>query len=297
LEKLQRENILSAPVINSNNQIIGIVDTLDIALFVIGLFPKDVPLSNLDEKELRVVLDTGLKFEQTPISSVLELSQGIKKNYQHLFTIKRTTPVSKLLEMFYEGVHRVIVVDTDGHTVLNIVSQSDLLAILSQCLPYLDKKDRAKSIAELKLGVGTDKLIKVNANTKTIEVLSKMQPDIDKPILSAVPAVDTEGRLIASFSASNLKGLGQASFSSLLLPVLTFLTVQPESKNFLSNLATFKALHPVTCSWNSPFEMVVERMVAHKVHRLWVVEENKPVGLIAIADVFKVFIPWANQSV
>jgi predicted transcriptional regulator len=117
---------------------------------------------------------------------------------------------------------------------------------------------------------------------------------------------------VASFSASNLKGLQkvrettcslkpfiltflQSSFVGLLLPVLAFLTLQPESGNFLSNLSKFKSLHPVICTRDATFETVVERMTAHKVHRLWVVENDKPLGLIAISDIFKIFIPWANK--
>jgi CBS-domain-containing membrane protein len=125
--------------VNSNRQIIGIIDTLDVALFVISLFPSDIPLENLEEKDLKVVLQTGSKFEETPISTILELSQKVKSKYEHLFTIKKSAPVNKLLEMFYEGVHRVIVVDEDNHTALNIISQSDLLSVLAQCLPYLER--------------------------------------------------------------------------------------------------------------------------------------------------------------
>jgi CBS domain-containing protein len=294
LEKLDAANILSAPVINDKNEIMGIVDVLDIVLFVIGSFPKDIRLENLDEKELRKVMKTGSEFDQAEISTVWELSARFKSNYEHVFRVKRTTPVSKLLEMFYEGVHRVIVVDVDGHTALNIISQSDLLSILSQCLPYLDVKERTKPVNQL--GLGTQKLASVSTDTKTITVLSKMQPDVDKPIFSSVPIVDSEGRLVATFSASNLKGLRQTNFPSLLLPVLTFLTIQPESKQFLSNLGKFKSLHPIVCSSTSSFETLVEKMVAHKVHRLYVVEDNKPVGVISIGDVFKVFLPWANTS-
>jgi len=278
--------------VNEKNHIVGIVDVLDIALFVIGLFPKDIPVENLNASELRKVMETGSHFEQTEIATVLELSLKFKQNYEHMFRVKTTLPLTKLMEMFYEGVHRVIIVDEDGTTALNIVSQSDLLRILSQCLPYLDNKEATNTVNELALG--TSQVVSVSSDAKTISVLATMQPDVDRPILSAVPVVDSKGRLVAVFSVSNLKGLRETNFTSLLLPVLTFLAVQTESKNFLSNLGKFKSLHPITCSPNSTFETLVEKMVTHKVHRLLVVEDNKPVGVISMGDLFKAFLPWAS---
>jgi len=81
---------------------------------------------------------------------------------------------------------------------------------------------------------------------------------------------------------------------SLLLPVLAYLTIQPESKDFRRNLIRFKSIHPVTCGSDTSFEVAIERMVAHRVHRLWVVEDTKPVGVVSIGDIFKVFLPWTS---
>jgi len=297
LNQLETENILSAPIMNENQNVVGIVDVLDIVLFVIGLFPKNMPLDNLDENELRTIMATGGKFDSTPISHVLELSNGIKRGYKHLFTVQKSTPINKLLEMFYQGVHRVLVIGEEKERRLeSIVSQSDLLSLLAQCLPYLEDSEKKKTIVQLKL-FDKSSLRTVSADTKTISVLSKhMQPNIDLPIFSAVPIIDNDGNLVANFSASNLKGLRQTSFIALLLPVLAYLTIQPESADFRKNLARFKSIHPVTCTENTPFDVVVERMVAHRVHRLWVVQDNKPIGVISIGDVFKVFLPWTHSS-
>jgi len=150
-------------------------------------------------------------------------------------------------------------------------------------------------VKDLYLSTSASDLVSVNAETKTLSVLLRMQPDINKPLLSAVPIIDNEGNLIANFSASNLKGLRQHTFMSLLLPVLAYLTIQPESKDFRRNLSRFKSIHPVTCTAETSFEVAVERMVSHRVHRLWVVDDGKPIGVVSIGDVFKVFLPWASQ--
>lgn len=64
-------------------------------------------------------------------------SAQIKSGYQHLFTVHLSSPVDKLLEMFYQGVHRVVVMADDHSTALNVVSQSDMLALLAQSMPLL----------------------------------------------------------------------------------------------------------------------------------------------------------------
>lgn len=53
---------------------IGIVDVLDIVLFVIGLFPKEISLDNLSEEDVKKVIETGEKFEKALIGDVFELS-------------------------------------------------------------------------------------------------------------------------------------------------------------------------------------------------------------------------------
>eukprot|EP01118_Nematostelium_gracile_P011746 TRINITY_DN421_c0_g1_i1.p1 TRINITY_DN421_c0_g1~~TRINITY_DN421_c0_g1_i1.p1 ORF type:complete len:327 (+),score=67.36 TRINITY_DN421_c0_g1_i1:43-1023(+) len=292
LTKLESASILSAPILDDDQKTIGIVDVLDIVLFIIGLFPKEVPWDNLDENELRKVLQSGSQFDNTPISELLELSHRIKQQYGHLITVTKSTPITKLLDMFYLGIHRVLVLDDKG-VVENVISQSDLLHILGQCLPFLEERERKILVKDFGL---SSELTTVKMDTKTIQVLSMMQTNIDLPILSAVPIVDIDGNLVANFSASNLKGLRQTTFISLLLPVMTFLTIQQETEDFQTNLTRFKSVHPIVCDMDTTFECVVERMVAHRIHRLWIVQDKRPIGVISIGDVFRLLLPWTDKK-
>lgn len=293
LDKLETKGILSAPIVDNKNNIVGILDILDIALFVVGLYPKDLPTDNLSEDELRKVLATGGKFESTLLSSVLELSNEVKRSYDHVFIVQKSTSVMKLLEMFYSGVHRVLVLEEENSVAINVVTQSDLMNLLAQCLPFLEEETKKKTVRQLSLD--TKNLVTVTADTKAFTAICRMQYHVQKPFLSAIPIVDCSGHLLANFSASNLKGLRQTTFMSLLLPIFVYLIMQTETNEFKRNLTRFKSIHPVVCDPSTTFESVVERMVAHKVHRLWVVEDEKPIGVISIGDLFKVFLPWTSQ--
>jgi CBS domain-containing protein len=293
--RLTKEQIISAPVFNEQGKIVGIVDVLDFCLFAIGLFPKEVNLESLTEEQVEQVVAVGQKFQTSPVEDVLQLSYALKE-HQHVFYVTRDTSLPRLLELFYGGVHRVAVTSSsDEETaekglLLNVISQSDLLDIFAQSLPLLDKTARNKTVKDLQLG--SRDIVTASHKKRAIDVLYKMNKWISKPIISAVPIVDDNGALVATFSASNLKGITPSSFANLLLPVVQYLKWQPET-TFLGSLQNAKSLNPITVTEWSTFEEVVFKLAATRVHRLWVVDDdNKPIGVISLGDVFRVFLPY-----
>ncbi len=91
---------------------------------------------------------------------------------------------------------------------------------------------------------------------------------------------------------SHSKGITPSSFANLLLPVLQYLKWQPET-SILASIQNAKSLHPVTVTEWSTFEDVVLKLAATRVHRVWVVDDdNKPIGVISLGDVFRVFLPY-----
>mmetsp|Transcript_5269 Transcript_5269/g.7394 ORF Transcript_5269/g.7394 Transcript_5269/m.7394 type:complete len:337 (-) Transcript_5269:43-1053(-) len=295
LWRLTKEQLISAPVFDEKGKIIGIVDVLDFCLFAIGMFPKEVNLENLTEEQVEQVVSVGQKFQNSPVEDVLQLSYALKE-HQHVFYVTRDTPISRLLELFYGGVHRVAVTSASDEEsaekglLLNVISQSDLLGVFAQTLPLMDKEARNKTVKDLQLG--TRDLVTASHKKRAIDVLYKMNKWISKPIISAVPIVDDNGALVGTFSASNLKGITPSSFANLLLPVLQYLKWQPET-SFLASMQNAKSLHPVTVTEWSTFEEVVLKLAATRVHRLWIVDDdNKPIGVISLGDVFRVFLPY-----
>ena len=67
-------------------------------------------------------------------------------------------------------------------------------------------------------------------------------------------------------------------FMHLLLPVTQFLKTQH----------SWKA--PVTVTLSSTLETVLLKLCWFRLHRVWIVdEENRPIGVITLTDVLKVF--------
>eukprot|EP01133_Synstelium_polycarpum_P006089 gene6089-7052_t len=94
---------------------------------------------------------------------------------------------------------------------------------------------------------------------------------------------------IANFSISNLKGLKKDNFSELMLPVVDYLQFQniKEKKSNLSCLKE-KSFHPLTLFPWDTLESAIYKIVATKVHCLWVVDlEGRALSVVSIDSILK----------
>lgn len=291
LRILEKKQIISAPVLKNNN-LLGIVDTQQLLAFLLAIYPKQISkLDDLTSETFAEIIEKGKSFSNSTIEEVLELNRQLT-NENEVFPVELSTPIEKLLDMFYLGVHRVPVISKDG-SVFNVISQTDFLTVLAQCLPLLGDLNK-QTIGSLGLTKG-----------KILQVV-----EFDKPVISAlsvlyhnrinaVPVVDEQGRIVANFSSSNLKDTNIYNFAEMLVGVKEFLSLQNlRPGSFLVKLQHQKALHPITCTLDWTFHSVVTEMVALKVHRIWVVgEDNKVTSVISLGDLFQVFLPWKAKNV
>jgi len=99
-------------------------------------------------------------------------------------------------------------------------------------------------------------------------------------LISAVPVLDSDGTIVASFSATCLRGLPSVEFGDFLLPLDKFLERRYPS-----------GFQPLTASEHDTMECVIRKMVGKQGvshHRVWVVNQNKkPIGVISMTDIMK----------
>jgi len=191
-----------------------------------------------------------------------------------------TTSLFQCIGLFQKGVHRVAVMNGHGITE-NILTQSDIVRFLVTKIPdYPALFD--KTIAELNLG--TEK--KIYSICKEENAIHALKIINDKKI-SAIAVVDEFGRIVGNISASDLKGRGTTDygdgadpFGTLQLPVLTFLQYGGMS------------IFPVgTCTKSMPFHFLLLKIMALRVHRLWVVNDaDQPTSLIALTDIMQALV-------
>ena len=128
-----KENILSAPVVDDENKIVGIVDILDIVSCVVKILP-DVEVITTEE-----LLKAGRIIEVKEIKSVM-------KKYSGDVGITDQSPVSHAISLFTKGIHRIPIVDAESNKIINILSPTSILHKLR------DLQFGEKTLKELSLG-------------------------------------------------------------------------------------------------------------------------------------------------
>lgn len=274
---LGRFKILSAPVVEkSTKNLLGFVDVRDICTLSLNIYKTLSP--SLDFKisfERRIVDDMNEKFLNTRVATIIDLSHGDPS-----LAVSGLSPIFQTIGLFQKGVNRVTVLGPDGRAE-TVISQSDIVRFL------VSKIDEFPDIFDLSVnehGLARKKnLIRINKIEPTIKAISLL---IQHKI-SAVAVINDDGTLIGNFSASDMKGHGVTDygdgadpFGSLFMPVLAFLEQ--------GGMSFFPV---VTVKGETPFGIVLLKLIAMRVHRLWVVdEEDKPIGVITLTDIMHALI-------
>jgi len=206
-------------------------------------------------------------------------------------------PLAEVVNMFWGGWHRVLV-DTGEARV--VVSQSDVARFVANNVPLLfaDATTARKPLGAFLDAPGRDtnnNLVVVRSSDTAIKALSLMV----RRSVSAVPVVDAEtGRLVATFSTSDLRHLTPATTPDLAHGVLEFLAAHSrKTRPFVrpaETLATMRLGVPHTCSLGDRLDHVLYKLLALQVHRLFIVEGDDaggiPVGVVALGDLMKIFL-------
>jgi len=182
-----------------------------------------------------------------------------------------------LIEVFARGIHRAPIVSPQGN-MMGLLSQSDVIAMLDKPMReerLLEEGLGPKTLKELGLGV-SEGIMTMSVTTQTI--LAFWVIYFNK--ISAIAVVDSEGRLLGNLSASDIRGIGGSArrFSSLLLPIGEFLQLDgPEA-----------CRAAITCTLDTTFEQVIALLARNKIHRVWVVDNDRPIGLVSLTDIMLV---------
>lgn len=313
LKLFATQNILSAPLFDSEeNEYLGFLDMTDLLCLLLSL----VNVKELVEEDTSYKLKTaGVSLEYQQLRSVHHNNDGA--------LIYRASLHSTLLEVIEFGFlrpnggkgqcHRVAVFELEdeadeeelnsnsipqGVHVTHIVSQTDIIQFASKRSAELGPL-RHKTLIELGLAYKT--VVCVPAELTTVKAFATMHANR----VSSVGIVSHAkcGALVASLSASDLRGLLPQEFSALSLPVLQFLNAKASLAGYhhtksatsnswgLKGAEILKNVSVATCTPGSTLEEVINILANDHLHRVYVVDENeRPVGIITLTDVLKTLV-------
>eukprot|EP01125_Pyxidicula_operculata_P022183 TRINITY_DN8946_c0_g1_i1.p1 TRINITY_DN8946_c0_g1~~TRINITY_DN8946_c0_g1_i1.p1 ORF type:complete len:309 (+),score=62.56 TRINITY_DN8946_c0_g1_i1:63-989(+) len=262
---LAKHHITSAPVMDGAT-CLGLVDMLDIANFVIKVSPNP---EEIQVAELSTLQMAGRAMALEEVKNVVGASG--KDPYVPL---QSNDPVSRAVQLFASGVHRIIVADHSG-TPKHTISQSDIVKILIQHMldghlkrmGYLNKTVK-------EIGFGSVQPHSVSQSTTVLSVIAT----INNKGTTAVAVVDEQGKLIGNFSATDLVGLYTDKWPHFKHSVLEYL--KSHSPNSLKNI--------ISVTPETSFEEVLHKFKDHKIHRLWITDKDgKPTGVLSMTDIMK----------
>eukprot|EP00656_Telonema_subtile_P006852 TRINITY_DN1318_c0_g1_i4.p1 TRINITY_DN1318_c0_g1~~TRINITY_DN1318_c0_g1_i4.p1 ORF type:complete len:259 (-),score=59.75 TRINITY_DN1318_c0_g1_i4:474-1250(-) len=220
-------NILSAPVLlgsgfeQRRDEYLGMVDTAQLLQHTVKAWRRKHRFNRWDAT---VIAAAGRDLFATKLIKVTGHDTGFAHPAAHDRSLGELIQTCFLRADGKQQAHRVILMDDRGryHAVF---SQSDVLrfvaAHLGACLPVADGllEHRLKDINYL--GVGDA--------PRRVETALNIQPAIEAfeamydAGVSALAVVDTDGTLVGNLSGSDLRGMREAEFVRLLLPVKDYL--------------------------------------------------------------------------
>jgi len=275
LTVLVDNKILSAPVLNTQGVIIGQVDLIDLVVFLVHLAKKSqevlIALGIVGEHEQIDFSDVHVDQQLQQLIKSYDGSQAIS-NFSQRNPIKTVGADQPLVDIATQLVtnHRVCVVNS-ANSVINYITQSDFIKfVMKHKEIYSDKAN--KTVQELQ--IGNSNVISVHHYDRLIEAFKL----IARNGISAVAVINSEGKLVGNVTAHDIKyaNPGTDGFVESLILVIS---------NFLSQ--TQNRPEHVVVSPNTTLEELISTLEAKSVHRVFLTQNDKPIGIISLGDVIK----------
>eukprot|EP00475_Leptophrys_vorax_P028619 TRINITY_DN41541_c0_g1_i1.p1 TRINITY_DN41541_c0_g1~~TRINITY_DN41541_c0_g1_i1.p1 ORF type:complete len:447 (-),score=98.59 TRINITY_DN41541_c0_g1_i1:199-1539(-) len=220
---------------------------------------------------------------------VVDLS---KKN--PLYSVRRNSTMLHAMEFFGRGIHRLLIAEdnpeecTGENAYTGVVSQSDAVRYLHSVLKHTKDsvlQDMKKSTVR-ESGIGSTSVVHIQSSKSVIEALQLME----ESKVSSIAVLGERNEIQGNLSTTDIKYIfRKRMLSSLKEPCGHFIN-SIRQRQGLDNAGKDRSPY-FSVSWDSSIEVCVGKMVATRAHRLWVVEQRKPVGVVSLSDILQYFTP------
>eukprot|EP00762_Andalucia_godoyi_P003460 ANDGO_04316.mRNA.1 Protein SDS23 len=288
------------------SRVVGQVDTMD----MVSLIASHLPMS-IDPRLPRSSVPM-----QNPLPSVCALSIADRSGRNPFVHVRDDERASVLVDYFAKGLHRVLVFNSEKQMV-GVVSQMTLCQALAAAIPKIEALQCMCDKQLCELGLEARLLTTVDNDTPVSEAVAILA----QTRFSALAVTDAvTNKLVGNFSAVDVAGLFRSVTDVAANPTNTDAGAEIDGKgmekNTLSDLekemqkvalgekrleesrvgltveeflreVAPKSLEPICVATHATLYDALQKMVDHKVHRVWVVDEiGEPVGVVSFTDIF-----------
>jgi len=279
------KKILSVPVLNEKDKPIGSFGMKDVMNILVTSF-KEEDLKDLKDKKNIMDLFASKGLLNRPLQDFPEIGQ-----LEQTFSVRFDEPIINAVKTMVDTrAQRLLVLDSEGR-VINIITQSRVVAILSS---LLDSFPEANSSLK-ELGIGMKDVITLPDDISAFQAFKIMR---DKNA-SALGVVNKEGVLVGNVSISDLKLLGYdfQFFNLLSYPLREYLKEVYSPKHREKQIRA-RIIQSVPEGQSPPSALAVrpsdtlgftmKLIHMHRVHRYFIVDDYlKPIGVVSLHDILK----------
>jgi len=278
LQRLNRHKITSLPIINEESgNIKGILDSLDIVNYLCSV---------LDNEE---IAPARWDFNLQTTGQLLERSQS------KAHVISNTATMYDGLQHLAKGINRLMVIDgkCDFHqqdkeeqAILGLFTQVDIVRFLASNPYWLSlAPESQKTLKELDiLNNSSEQLVTVEQSIPAYQAFKKI---VDTNSTGIV-VNDSQGRIVATLSASNIRGISRRNFQLLRRPLFEFL--QRDRRRGWWTM-------PICVHESDTLEKCILQFCSTKVHQMYVCDDNgKATNVVTLSDVLRQFVPQGVQA-
>jgi CBS domain-containing protein len=284
LAVFKKNNILSAPVQDKNGQYLGIINAVDLVTAIVfqpifSEYDTDSKLQSISDATMKQIIQQKNAIFKEKVADFL----GVSDESKTLWVFNSQDSLNKLLDAFSVGVHRILV-QRDQKSV-SFLSQTDILRFIRDFVSKDAKFSPVlkKSLKSLKLGgAQANKLITI---TPSSTALTGFRTMLQHNEITSIPIVDESGKFLDTLTVSDFRGMTADSLKYTLVSVDRFLAqVRPQKRA------------PVTVTLDDTLADAITRILDGGVHRLWVVEGDRPVGVVSLTDIIRKFSIYGNDD-
>jgi len=279
IQQLMKWDVRSAPIYSHPEKIqkaeeVSFIDFSDIIAFMIETYRQAIiemnshistPVSPrrgitaqlLQNQQIsRAILDT-------PVIKVANFS---KMDAHGTLTAKASA--LDVINQFAMGNKRIIIEDEQG-MIINVVSHSDVIRLMKEVIDENEGNTVFHATCH-ELQLAHELKCCADENMRTIDVFIMMS----QHKVNFVPIVDEDKQLVSVLSSRDIQMVSEGEFSLLDLPVIDFLSaVRQKSVN--------EKYPYIYCKPDSSLELIVKRLKATRVHRLIVLDNQFPSGVVS----------------
>eukprot|EP01121_Diplochlamys_sp_Union-15-3_P012311 TRINITY_DN3674_c0_g1_i1.p1 TRINITY_DN3674_c0_g1~~TRINITY_DN3674_c0_g1_i1.p1 ORF type:complete len:372 (-),score=40.19 TRINITY_DN3674_c0_g1_i1:41-1111(-) len=257
LSVLHDHGILSAPVLTEQNHCFGFFAIDDILLHFFDI----LKLGDLKKIDAKAALKVA---KHDTIIDILN-RQNYQKNVILLF---QNTPLSTVLRSFAQGAQRIGVIDSN-RKLIGVLSQSTVISYIAQEETVWSE---IPDIPVSRIATPWSRVTKVSDSKTAIEALHNLHSEN----VRYCPIIDAKGNMINHLSISDFKPIYKVESLSILW--------RKVNKYLRDTKETEKIYHIRS---NASIKSVIRRIHKRKVHQLYLVSDNQPVGLVTLTDICK----------